>query len=163
MAGGGLSGRYDDGPLTTRLGPPISRKSGAMDRVKRMSSPSTSWIPAAGADLVLILAFAAIGRDAHARGDIISGAFITAWPFLVGAAIGWAVIRAWRAPYAVWPSAVAIWISAVAVGMLLRAVTGQTVVLPFVLVALISLGVFLVGYRFIVGLSVRTVQRRRHR
>lgn len=112
-----------------------------------MSSPSRLWIPAALADLFLILAFAAVGRDAHARGDIISGAFATAWPFLAGAAIAWVVARAWRAPMAVWPSGVFIWLGAVAVGMLLRAVTSQTVVLPFVLVALVTLGILLLGYR----------------
>ena len=35
--------------------------------------------------------------------------------------------------------------------MLLRAVTGQTVVLPFVVVALLALGVFLLGYRLLVS------------
>ncbi|WP_420178144.1 DUF3054 domain-containing protein [Paenarthrobacter sp. TA1.8] len=128
-----------------------------------MSSPSRLWIPAAIADLLLILVFAAIGRDAHARGDIISGAFATAWPFLAGAAIAWVVTRAWGAPLAVWPSGVSIWIGAVLVGMLLRAVTGQTVVVPFVLVALISLGVFLLGYRVLATLLLRASRKRQRR
>ena len=133
------------------------------DIVSSMSSPSRLWIPAAIADLLLILVFAAIGRDAHARGDIISGAFATAWPFLAGAAIAWVVTRAWRAPLAVWPSGVSIWIGAVLVGMLLRAVTGQTVVLPFVLVALISLGVFLLGHRVLATLLLRASRKRQRR
>ncbi|MGJ3191104.1 DUF3054 domain-containing protein [Paenarthrobacter nitroguajacolicus] len=128
-----------------------------------MSSPSRTWIPAAIADLLLILVFAAMGRDAHARGDIVSGAFATAWPFLAGAAIGWVVLRTWRAPWALWPSGVGIWIGAVLVGMLLRAVTGQTVVLPFVLVALISLGVFLLGYRAVAALIIRVSRKRQRR
>ncbi|WP_024816766.1 DUF3054 domain-containing protein [Arthrobacter sp. 31Y] len=125
-----------------------------------MSSPSRLWIPAAIADLLFILLFAAIGRDAHARGDIISGAFATAWPFLAGAIIAWVLTRAWRAPMAAWPSGVGIWVGAVTVGMLLRAATGQTVVLPFVLVALITLGVFLLGYRFIAALLSRASSKR---
>ncbi|VXB28013.1 Putative membrane protein [Arthrobacter sp. 9V] len=128
-----------------------------------MSSPSRLWIPAAIADLLLILVFAAIGRDAHARGDIIAGAFATAWPFLAGAAIAWGLTRAWRAPLAVWPSGVGIWIGAVAVGMLLRAATAQTVVVPFVLVALVSLGVFLLGYRLIAALLLRASRKRQRR
>ncbi|MCT9867942.1 DUF3054 domain-containing protein [Paenarthrobacter aurescens] len=124
-----------------------------------MSSPK-SWITAAIADLLLILVFAAIGRDAHARGDIIAGAFATAWPFLAGAAIAWAATRAWRAPLAIWPSGAGIWVGTVLVGMLLRAATGQTVVLPFVLVALISLGVFLLGYRALAALVVRASRKR---
>jgi hypothetical protein len=126
-----------------------------------MSSTSRLWIPAAIADLLLILIFAAIGRDAHARGDIISGAFATAWPFLTGAAAAWLLARAWRAPLAAWPSGVGIWIGAVTVGMLLRAATGQTVVLPFVLVALITLGVFLLGYRLLAA-SVLRASHKRH-
>lgn len=111
----------------------------------------------------MILVFAAIGRDAHARGDIVSGAFATAWPFLTGAAIAWLAARVWRAPLALWPTGVLVWISAVLVGMLLRAVTGQTVVLPFVIVALITLGIFLLGYRAVAALWLRASRRRRRR
>lgn len=109
----------------------------------------------AATDALLILAFAAIGRDAHARGDIITGVFATAWPFLAGAAIAWLAARVWRAPLALWPEGVAVWIGAVTGGMLLRAATGQSVVLPFVMVALISLAVFLLGYRGIIALGRR--------
>ena len=61
------------------------------------------------------------------------------------------------APAGVWPAGVAVWLGAVAVGMLLRAVTGQTVVLPFVIVALLSLALLLVGYRLLLagGAAVR--------
>ncbi|MFJ4229533.1 DUF3054 domain-containing protein [Paenarthrobacter nicotinovorans] len=128
-----------------------------------MSSSTKSWLAAAAGDLVLILVFAAIGRDAHARGDIISGAFITAWPFLVGALVGWLVLRVWRTPFSVWPSGVAVWLGAVGVGMLLRAATGQAVVLPFIIVALISLGVFLLGFRALFTLIRRAAAKRQHR
>ncbi|MFW0775278.1 DUF3054 domain-containing protein [Paenarthrobacter nitroguajacolicus] len=128
-----------------------------------MPSPSRLWIPAAITDLLLILVFAAIGRDAHSRGDIISGAFATAWPFLAGAAIAWGLTRAWRAPLVVWPSGVCIWIGTVLVGMILRAVTGQTVVLPFVLVALISLGALLLAYRTLATLLLRVSRKRQRR
>jgi hypothetical protein len=45
--------------------------------------------------------------------------------------------------------------------MALRALTGQTVVLPFVIVALLSLAVFLLGYRLIVAIVLRLRARRR--
>lgn len=61
---------------------------------------------------------------------------------------------------AAWPSGVGIWLGAVIVGMLLRAATGQTVVLPFVLVALLTLGVFLLGYRLIAALLLRASRKR---
>ncbi|WP_454698677.1 DUF3054 domain-containing protein [Arthrobacter humicola] len=117
---------------------------------------------AALADAVLILAFAAIGRDAHQRGDVIIGVFLTAWPFLAGAAIAWLAMRLWRAPLRIWPAGVTVWLGAVVLGMALRAVTGQTVVLPFIVVALLSLGTFLVGYRLIVAGFRRLAGRRQH-
>jgi peptidoglycan/LPS O-acetylase OafA/YrhL len=123
--------------------PRIQRASGQGSGLKRAA--------AAGADTALILAFAAIGRDAHQRGEIVTGVLATAWPFLAGAAASWLVLRAWRAPLALWPTGVGVWLGTVAVGMLLRAVTGQTVVLPFVVVALLALCVFLLGYRLLVS------------
>lgn len=109
---------------------------------------------AALADGVLILVFAMIGRDTHQRAEVLSGVFLTAWPFLAGAAAGWLAARAWRQPLSV-KYGVAIWLGAVAGGMLLRTLTGQTVVLPFVIVALLSLGVALLGYRALIALAGR--------
>jgi hypothetical protein len=115
--------------------------------------PSAFRLPlaAALADTVLILVFAAVGRDAHQRGDVVTGVLLTAWPFLAGAAIAWAVARAWRAPLSVRRAGLAVWLGSVAGGMALRAVTGQTVVLPFVIVALLSLGLLLLGYRLLLA------------
>lgn len=126
------------------------------------SSTSRTVFAAAAADTVLILLFAAIGRDAHQRGEIITGVLATAWPFLAGAAVAWLALRLWRGPLALWPAGVAVWIGTVAVGMLLRAATGQSVVLAFVIVALLSLGVFLLGYRLLVT-AVRHFRGRRQR
>lgn len=109
---------------------------------------------AALSDAVLILVFAAIGRDAHQRGGIITGVFLTAWPFLAGAAIAWFAWRAWRRPLSM-TTGVVIWLGAVAGGMILRALTGQSVVLAFVVVALLSLALFLVGYRALPALVQR--------
>lgn len=116
---------------------------------------------AAAADALLIMAFAAIGRDAHARGDVITGVVLTAWPFLAGAAVAWLLMRLWRDPLALWPAGVAVWFGAVCGGMALRALTGQTVVLPFVIVALISLAVLLLGYRLLILGFLRLRRSRR--
>ena len=114
-------------------------------------------IAAALSDAVLILVFAAIGRDAHQRGDIVTGVFLTAWPFLAGATIAWFAGRAWRRPLSM-ATGVVIWLGAVAGGMILRALTGQSVVVAFVVVALLSLALFLVGYRALLAL-VRRLRR----
>ena len=115
---------------------------------------------AVSADAALILVFAAIGRDAHQRGDIITGVLATAWPFLTGAAVSWLALRIWRSPLALWPAGVGVWLGTVTVGMVLRAVTGQSVVLPFVIVALLSLGLFLLGYRLVAAVIRRRNTRR---
>jgi peptidoglycan/LPS O-acetylase OafA/YrhL len=122
--------------------------------------PVAAIAGAAAADALLIMLFAAIGRDAHARGDVVTGVLLTAWPFLAGAAVTWVALRLWRGPLAVWPAGVAVWLGAVGIGMALRAATGQTVVLPFVIVALISLAVLLLGYRLLV-LGILRLRRSR--
>ncbi|HAG58025.1 MAG TPA: DUF3054 domain-containing protein [Arthrobacter bacterium] len=122
--------------------------------VKKPTRSVRPAIAAALSDAFLILLFAAIGRDAHQRGEIVTGVFLTAWPFLVGAALAWLGARAWRRPLSI-TSGVVIWLGTVAGGMILRAVTGQTVVVAFVIVALLSLGLFLVGYRALVALARR--------
>jgi peptidoglycan/LPS O-acetylase OafA/YrhL len=118
------------------------------------SSGLRATIGAALADAVLIMVFAAIGRDAHHRGDIVSGVFLTAWPFLAGAAIAWLLGIVRRRPLSL-SAGVAVWLGTVAVGMILRAVTGQSVVVAFVIVALLSLGLFLLGYRALLALVRR--------
>ena len=50
---------------------------------------------------------------------------------------------------------VAAWLGAVALGMVLRVVAGQGTALAFILVALVFLGLFLVGWR----LAARLVSR----
>jgi peptidoglycan/LPS O-acetylase OafA/YrhL len=111
------------------------------------SSTGRQAAAAATADAVLIMVFAAVGRDAHQRGEVLSGVLLTAWPFLAGAALGWLAVRAWRKPLSVRWTGVAVWLGALAGGMVLRLLTGQTVVLPFIIVALLSLGLLLVGWR----------------
>jgi len=111
-------------------------------------------VTAALADAALILAFAAIGRDAHQRGEIISGVLQTAWPFLAGAALAWMSGPVRRSPLSV-RAGVVVWLGAVVGGMMLRAITGQTVVVAFVIVALMSLGLFLLGYRGLLALVRR--------
>ncbi len=121
---------------------------------RSVSGSTRAAVTAALTDAILILVFAAIGRDAHQRGDIITGVFLTAWPFLSGAALAWIAARAWRRPFSL-PTGAAVWLGTVAGGMILRALTGQTVVPAFVGVALLSLGLFLVGYRALLALRRR--------
>jgi peptidoglycan/LPS O-acetylase OafA/YrhL len=106
---------------------------------------------AALADIVGVLLFCAIGRRSHAEGLTIAGVTETAWPFLVGAAVGWLLSRAWRRPTAVVPSGVAVWVCTVAVGMLLRKATSAGVAFSFVIVASAATAVLLLGWRVLVA------------
>lgn len=101
------------------------------------------------ADVVVVLVFAAAGRSTHQEAFSVGGVLGTAWPFLVALALGWAVLRVWRRPLRVWPSGVGAWGITWGLGMLVRAVSGGGTALPFVLVALGTLGLGLVGWRLI--------------
>lgn len=119
----------------------------------RPRTASATWPWFLVADVVLVTMFAALGRNAHEQSPW--GALETAWPFLIGALVGWAIVRAHRRPAAIFPTGVVIWLSTEIIGMLLRTVTGQGTALAFVLVSLGVLGLFLLGYRLIVLLIGR--------
>jgi hypothetical protein len=104
------------------------------------------------ADVACVLLFVVIGRANHHDGETLPGLASTAWPFLAGLAAGWLVARAWRRPTALLPSGVAAWLGTVAVGMVLRVVAGQGTALPFIVVALVFLGLFLLGWRLLARL-----------
>ena len=118
---------------------------------------SPSWLPslrspvvAAVVDAVLVLVFAGVGRASHAEQNPVVGAVMTALPFLVGGALGWALVR-WRSHrWAVdlGPGLV-VWAAAVVVGMLLRAITRQGTAASFIVVATLFLGVVLLGWRYL--------------
>lgn len=110
---------------------------------------------ALAADALLVILFAGLGRSEHDRAATLAGLFETAWPFLAGLAIAWIAAMAWKRPLAVLRSGLPLWIGTVAVGMLLRALTGAGTALPFVIVATITLGVFLLGWRALVALIAK--------
>lgn len=127
-----------------------------------MNSPSKPLLTTAIVlDVLLILVFAGVGRDAHHRDQGVLGVFVTAWPFLAGAAIGWLAGRTWRAPLRLWPAGVSVWLGALIGGMLLRALTGQVVVLPFIIVATLFLALVLLGWRAVWLLVARRGSKRR--
>lgn len=111
-------------------------------------------------DAVMIMAFAASGRESHDKSLTLLGVLDTAWPFLAGAAVGWSLLyvythvglpeesgtRVFR-PERVVPFGVFIWFFTVAVGMALRVVLNQGTAAAFIAVAALTLCVFLLGWR----------------
>lgn len=103
-------------------------------------------------DVAAVVGFAALGRASHAEDNPVLGALSTAWPFLIGLALGWAMVR-WRSrrwPLTLGPG-IPVWLGTVAVGMVLRALTGQGTAFSFVLVATLVTGALLLGWRLAAG------------
>lgn len=118
------------------------------------------------ADFVLVLLFVVIGRANHGEAVSVAGVAHTAWPFLAGAAVGWALVLLARASAAagtqlgVVGRGAVVWLCCVGVGMALRVATGTGTEADFVIVALAVLGAFLLGWRA-VALAVRRLRTRR--
>ncbi|OAK53078.1 DUF3054 domain-containing protein [Rhodococcus sp. Eu-32] len=110
-----------------------------------------SPIIAAVVDLVLVLVFCAIGRRSHDEANVMAGLFHTAWPFVVGAVIGWiATVTLYRDKFdafLILPTGILVWVSTVLFGMILRVVSGQGTAFSFIVVASTVLAVFLLGWR----------------
>ncbi len=114
--------------------------------------------PALGvlADAGCVLAFVIIGRANHHDGVTVAGVASTAWPFLVGLAIGVVAGRTWRSPFSLVPAGVAVWAGTVVFGQVLRVVSGQGTDAAFVAVSAAFLGLFLLGWRVVVQLTARS-------
>lgn len=117
---------------------------------------------AAVADVVAIVVFVALGRQTHDEGgNAILGALEVAAPFLIAAAVGWMVTRAWRTPLDPVTGTI-IWVSTVVVGMVLRRFAfDRGTATPFVIVASVATLVLLVGWRVVAQWVVgRRTERR---
>lgn len=117
---------------------------------------------AAVADVVAIVVFVALGRQTHDEGgNAVLGALEVAAPFLIAAAVGWVVARAWRTPLDPVTGTI-IWVSTVVVGMVLRRLAfDRGTATPFVIVASVATLVLLVGWRVVAQwVVVRRTERR---
>lgn len=117
---------------------------------------------AAVADVVAIVVFVALGRRTHDEGgNAVLGALGVAAPFLIAAAVGWLVARAWRTPLDPVTGTI-IWVSTVVVGMVLRRFAfDRGTATPFVIVASVATLVLLVGWRVVAQWVVgRRTERR---
>jgi Protein of unknown function (DUF3054) len=106
-------------------------------------------------DVCCVLIFVVIGRASHTKGESLAGIASTSWPFLCGLAVGWVASRAWRRPLALRPAGLTVWLITVALGMILRVVAGQGTAVAFIVVALVFLGLFLLGWRLLARLVTR--------
>lgn len=106
-------------------------------------------------DLLFLLLFVGIGRSSHRHGLGIGGLASTLWPFVAGLAVGWLLIR-WAQRDATTPiNGFIIVVVTVALGMVLRVISGQGTAVSFIIVALVFLNLFLVGWRLLAPLTSR--------
>lgn len=97
------------------------------------------------ADLFVVLVFAAVGRASH--GLDAGGVLVTAWPFLVGCAVAWAVLLVLGDQGRGLRGAAVVWLITLLGGVALRITTGETAQPSFVLVSAIFLGACFGGWR----------------
>jgi Protein of unknown function (DUF3054) len=111
-------------------------------------------------DSVAVVMFVLLGRESH---DLGSGWWATlqiAAPFLLGLAVGTAVVRAWRTPGRV-VTGLTLGATTAFVGLILRrTVFGDGTALPFVIVATLFLVASMVGWRLVAILVGRNSARR---
>lgn len=111
-------------------------------------------------DVVLIIVFAALGRDTHEHGLEPAGILITASPFLAACVAGWLVLGRRWSPAALWPAGAALWLITVVAGLGIRALAGGGVAPSFALVTLCVLGAFLLLPRVLLRALAALVRRR---
>ncbi len=98
-------------------------------------------------DAAMLVLFAALGRRAHDEGSAIAGTLTVAAPFLMGYAVAAAGLRLDRDPFGVRRGAL-VWGAGIVLGLVLRgAVFGRGLAPAFVVVAVVTTGVLLVGWR----------------
>lgn len=105
-------------------------------------------------DAVLAVAFTIIGRASHAEAVDLIGIVVTAWPFLFALCLGWAVVLlTGQRASAPWPAGVVIWVVTVTSGLAVRMLSGSTAAVPFMIVTAVTLLVFLLVPRLVLGLG----------
>lgn len=106
-------------------------------------------------DLVLVVAFAVIGRASHGESLDYEGIQRTALPFVAGLLIAWIGFMHKRHSGFTLLNGVFVWAATVALGVSFRLLLGGTAELAFVIVTALFLAATLIGWRAIWWLVVR--------
>ncbi len=100
------------------------------------------------ADLVCVLAFAVAGKGSHEPGAAASVVLAILWPFALAVLVAHAgLARTGRATERLWPAGVVVLATTYALGLVLRVVSGRGIAPAFLVVALVFLGVTMLGWR----------------
>jgi len=112
-------------------------------------------------DAALVVVFCVLGGLSHSLGepDAVPRIVFSIWPFLAALIVVHAVALATNVDASRVVPGTLVWLVTFGGGMALRALTGQGTAWAFVIVAAVTLAVFLIGWRLINAV----VQRRRTR
>lgn len=110
-------------------------------------------------DVVLIVLFALLGRREHEHALSISGILMTALPFLIAYVAMTFLSKPWFTINKLFPAGVLVWVGTVAAGLALRIAFGSTAAVPFIIVASLVLGAFLMGRRLVTSLVARRLDK----
>lgn len=124
-----------------------------MSRVKREFYPARSIV----IDELLILLFSTIGVVVHDNlaitalftWDGVFAVFGAGFPFILAGLISWAVLIVTHY-YKIIPAGLIVWAGTVVLGLLFRIMNDLTVEPLFILTSTVFIGIFLLGWRFIV-------------
>ncbi|MGH3652701.1 DUF3054 domain-containing protein [Glutamicibacter sp.] len=106
-------------------------------------------------DAVLIVLFALLGRREHEHALSIGGILMTALPFLVAYVVMTLLSKPWITINKLFPAGVLVWVGTVAAGLALRVALDSTAALPFIIVATLVLGAFLMGRRLVTSMVAK--------
>ncbi len=105
------------------------------------------WPPAL--DALVVVLFVVIGRESHEEGNALAAILETAAPFLIGLALGWALVARRHAPQSS-GTGLAVVASTLVVGMLgRRIVFDDGTAISFVVVATLFLSAGMLGWRLV--------------
>lgn len=117
-----------------------------MTRLPRERGDGPVWVGLL--DVVGIVLFALVGASVHDSGMSLGSIVGIAWPFLLGATVGWVLVinRSGRFPFDL-GAGITVWVLTVVLGLALRGLTGGGLAISFVLVTLAVTALLLLGWR----------------